>query len=201
MKSLLSLIRVNVTYGIIALIPVALLIFAVFQLFELLKRISRPMSEYLPAHSLGSDAAVLGLAVILLLVLCFVVGTAVRTRLGALSFEKLEARVLKQIPGYEIVANVLRGFAEDKASYRPALVTLYAPGTAVLGFVMEGENEPFLTVFVPTAPTMAVGNVHVVERARVRMLDGSTMDAANCIGQWGIGLGEFRRNVAPPDVP
>ncbi len=201
MKSLLSLIRVNVTYGIIALIPVALLIFVVFQLFELLKKISRPMSEYLPVHSLGSDVAVLGLALILLLVLCFVVGTAVRTQLGALSFEKLEARVLKQIPGYEIVANLLRGFAEDKAAYRPALITLYAPGTAVLGFVMEGEHDPFVTVFVPTAPTMAVGNVHLVERARVRILEGSTMDAANCITQWGIGLGEFRQSADPPNVP
>ena len=71
-------------------------------------------------------------------------------------------------------------------------------GTAVLGFVMEDEGDPFLTVYVPSAPIMTAGAIHVVERSRVQLIKGSSMDAANCIGQWGLGLKKFRGLVVPP---
>ena len=95
---------------------------------------------------------------------------------------------------------MLRGIAGNKMSYPPALITLSAPGTAVLGFVMEDEGDPYLTVFVPTAPIMTAGTIHVVERSRVRQIDGSSMDAANCVTQWGLGLKDFRGAVTPPKI-
>ncbi len=83
-------------------------------------------------------------------------------------------------------------------SYPPALVTLFAPGTAVLGFVMEDEGDPYLTVFVPTAPVMTAGAIHLVERSRVQLIEGSSMEAAKCVTQWGMGLKTFRRATTPP---
>ena len=85
-------------------------------------------------------------------------------------------------------------------SFPPALITLLAPGTAVLGFVMEDEGDPYLTVYVPSAPVMTVGAIHVVERSRVKLIEGSSMDAANCVTQWGLGLKDFRGVIAPPNL-
>jgi len=56
------------------------------------------------------------------------------------------------VPGYQIIANLLRGIAGDKMTYPPALVTLSAPGTAVLGFIVEDEGDPYLTVYVWAGP-------------------------------------------------
>ena len=91
------------------------------------------------------------------------------------------------IPGYEIIASLLRGIAGNKMSYPPALITLSAPGTALLGFVMEDKGDPYLTIFVPTAPMMTTGAIHVVERSRVRPIEGSSIDAANCVTRWSLG--------------
>jgi hypothetical protein len=47
---------------------------------------------------------------------------------------------------------------------------------------------------------MTAGTIHVVERSRVRPIEGSSMDAANCVTQWGLGLKEFRGAVTPPKI-
>jgi uncharacterized membrane protein len=104
------------------------------------------------------------------------------------------------IPGYEIITSLLRGMAGQKMSYAPALVTLSAPGTAVLGFVMEDEGDEYLTIFVPTAPVMTAGAIHIIERSRVQLIDASSMDAANCITQWGMGLKKLRGRTQPPKL-
>ncbi len=127
------------------------------------------------------------LAVLLVLILCFVVGVFVRTRLGSWSLERFERTILKQIPGYEIISNALKGFAEKKTAYRAALVRLYGPGTGVLGFIMEENDNGSLTVFVPSVPTLTMGSLHVVDRERVTMLEAGSIDVTNCISQWGIG--------------
>lgn len=140
------------------------------------------------------------LTIFTLLALCYLVGAFINTQIGALSFEKVEQRACEIIPGYEIIASLMRGIAGNKMSYPPALITLSAPGTAVLGFVMEDEGDTYLTVFVPTAPVMTAGAIHVVERSRVRLIEGSSMDAANCVTQWGLGLKDFRGAATPPKI-
>jgi uncharacterized membrane protein len=132
--------------------------------------------------------------------LCYLIGALVSTRIGALTFEKVQSKLGEMIPGYEIITNLLRGVARKEMSYPPALINLAAPGTAVLGFIMEDGGDPYLTVFVPSTPVLTMGFVHVVERSRVKLLERSSMEAANCIGQWGLGLKEFRGGVVPPSI-
>ena len=101
--------------------------------------------------------------------------------------ERFEQVVLKQIPGYKIISNVLKGFAEKKTAYPAALVRLFGSRTAVFGFVMEEHDNGLVTVFVPSAPVLTVGMVYVVERDQVTILDAGAIAVTECISQWGIG--------------
>ena len=121
----------------------------------------------------------------------YAVGVAVRTRIGSWSFEKLENTVLKSIPGYEIINNLLRGFAEKRTSYPAALVQLHGPGSAVLGFVVDTHDGGDLTVFVPMAPTITMGTVHVVSPECVTILEDAAIGLTQSISQWGIGSGKI----------
>jgi uncharacterized membrane protein len=56
---------------------------------------------------------------------------------------------------------------------------------------MEDSGDSHVVVFVPSTPVVTVGAVHVVERSRVRMIDAKGRDAAECIGQWGLGVREL----------
>ncbi len=200
MNGLASRVRTNIIYGAIALFPVAVLVYILVILFGFLKTLSEPLSPYLSTNPYLDIVLLLVVTIFTLLGLCYFLGALINTQIGALSFEKVESRMSDFIPGCEIIANLLRGIAGNKMSYPPALITLSAPGTAVLGFVMEDEGDPYLTVFVPTAPIMTAGVIHVVERSRVRPIEGSSMDAANCVTQWGLGLKEFRGTVTPPKI-
>lgn len=186
-----SVFRTNVIYGVLVLVPLSVIVLLLAKIVEILEKIAEPLG-------LQSAASVIGaaiLAVLLVFLLCFFVGAFVRTRLGSWSLERFERSVLKQIPGYEIISNALKGFAEKKAAYRAALVRLYGPGTGVLGFVMEENGNGNLTVFVPSVPTLTVGSLHVVDRERVTLLDAGSIDVTNCISQWGIGSSKILGSI------
>ena len=183
MKKNKSVFRANVIYGVLVLVPLAVIVLLLAKIVEVLDSIAEPLN-------LQSTTSVVGaviLALLLVLLVCFIVGAFVRTRLGSWSFDRFERSVLKQIPGYEIISNALKGFAEKRAAYRAALVRLYGPGTGVLGFGMEENDNGSVTVYIPAVPTLTVGGLHVVDRERVTMLEAGSIDVTNCISQWGIG--------------
>jgi uncharacterized membrane protein len=200
MNAFASRIRTNIIYGAIALLPAAALIFILVKLFGFLKKLSEPLAPYLGTNPYFGTGLLIVATVFALLFICYLFGLLVNTQIGALSFEKVQSRMRDIIPGYDIITNLLSGLAGDRMSYPPALITLLAPGTAVLGFVMEDEGDPYLTVYVPSAPVMTAGAIHVVERSRVQLVEGSSMDAANCVGQWGLGLKKFRGTTLPPVI-
>jgi uncharacterized membrane protein len=186
-----SMFRTNVVYGLIVLFPLAIIVLLLAKMVEIMELIAAPLN----LDSYTSVGLVIVLAVILLFIFCFIVGTILRTRLGALSFERFERTVLKQIPGYKIISNVLKGFVEKKTAYPAAMVRLFGPGTAVFGYVMEENENGLITVFVPSTPVLTVGTVYVVERERVTILDAGAIAVTECISQWGIGSQKILGNV------
>ena len=197
MTRMLSAIRTNTLYGILVLIPVAAFALVAYYVYGLWKTAMVPIAEQLKLSTIESQLLAIGLALLFLLIVCFFMGTIVRTRLGAWTYETLEKRVLNHLPGYGVVATLLRGFADNTEAYQPAVVSLMPNSAAVLGFVMEDKGGPQLTVFVPSAPLMTVGQIYLVQREDVRLLSGTTIDAANCISQWGVGLHDYTMPAAP----
>jgi uncharacterized membrane protein len=167
-------------YGLVALVPIALVGLSSSR-SGVLSQVAKPLaleSRFLAALVLVGGVA--GLAVI-----CFLLGTLVRTRLGASAYGTMETRYSSACRATEPIVSILRGFAQKSDGYRPALVTLSGPGAAVFALVMEENPDGSLTIFVPSAPAMAVGTVHVVARDRVALLDASVSDLSGCISQWG----------------
>ena len=200
MEDLLPRMRKNIIFGAIALFPLAALVFVLTKLFGVLQTLAEPLSPFLGTNPLLKTLLLLALTLFALLALCYLVGALVNTQIGALSFERLESLMRDNVPGYQIIANLLRGIAGDKMTYPPALITLFTPGTAVLGFIVEDEGDPYLTVYVPSAPIVTAGAIHLVERSRVQTIEGSNLDAANCVTQWGLGLKKLRGAIAPPKI-
>jgi uncharacterized membrane protein len=198
MTRMLSAIRTNTLYGILVLIPVAAFALVAYYVYGIWKSALLPLADKFQLSSIESQLLAVGVALLFLLVVCFVMGTIVRTRLGAWTYEMFEKRVLNHLPGYGVVATLLRGFADKTEAYQPAVVTLMPNSAAVLGFVMEDAGGTHLTVVVPSAPLMTIGQIYLVQRSDVRLLTGTTIDAANCISQWGVGLQDYVSAVPAP---
>ena len=95
--------RTNVIYGLLVLVPAAIIFLLLVKIVEILENMAAPLN--LESSTNVVVAILLGL--LLLLLLCFVVGAFVRTQIGSWSLERLERKILNQIPGYEIISNML----------------------------------------------------------------------------------------------
>ncbi len=198
MNTIGSRIRANLIYGALALLPVAALIFIIVSIYETLAQVLGPVLPFLGTSSFLDVAFTGVIAILVLLVACFLIGAIVNTKLGELSHTKVESVARSWIPGYEIFANLARGIVKKEIPYPPALITLSDPGVAVIGFIIEDDDSTYVTVFTPSTPLVMTGSVHIVDRSRITRIDGTSLDAANCIGEWGLGL---RKLIGSAEMP
>jgi len=179
-------LRSNLVYGAIVLIPVSILIVVGVELVRFLDRVARVLALNSP---LGAGFALL-LVLLLLVVACYAIGAIIHTRIGAWSFERLEDKVLRQLPFYKVISRILKGFAAQEENVVPALAQIGPPGTAVMGFIIEENDNGTTTVFVPSIPALTVGSLHVLDNDRVTRLEVSHREFIECLGEWGVGSGK-----------
>lgn len=177
-------LKTKMIYGFLVIVPLAVLVVIIAELVKVLDSIAKTIG----IDSMFGAGLAVALALILLLVVCYLVGSLIHTRIGIWSFSKFENNVLSQIPGYRIIRNILSGFTgEQVESFKPALIKTGSVGISVIGFIMEENDDDTLTVFIPNVPAIAVGNLQIVARDRVVYLQSTPMEALNCLGEWGVG--------------
>ena len=174
----------TVVYGLFIVVPVAVVFLLLVKLTEILEKVAIPLGLESSFGAAIALAIVIVVAILVVLLFGWIVGSVMR---NVVSYEKFESTILNEIPGYQIIASIARGFSEGETSYPPALIELHGPGAAVLGFVMEEHVGGQVTVYVPSVPVLTVGNIFVVERERVTPLKAGAKDVADCISQWGLG--------------
>ena len=106
----------TVIYGLFILVPIAVVFLLLVKLTEILEKIAVPLGL---ESSFGAAIALLIAVMAALLVvglLSWIAGAIIRR---LVSFEKFEGAILNQVPGYQIVANIVKGFSDSGASYPP----------------------------------------------------------------------------------
>jgi uncharacterized membrane protein len=174
----------TVIYGMFIIVPAAILFLLLVKMTEILEQITVPLGM---KSSFGAAAALLIIVVVavaVILLISWIIGAIMRR---VVSFETIESTVLNEIPGYQIIATIARGFSEGETSYAPALIELQGPGAAALGFIMEEHADGRATVYIPTAPVLTMGNIYIVDDERITRLQSGAREAADCISKWGIG--------------
>lgn len=179
----------NTFYGLCVIIPLVIVGLVFVKLAEILEKVAKPLGldSYLGA------TLVIVVAVLVILLACFLIGLLVQK---ALSFNTFEEKVLKRVPGYEIIATIVKGFSSsnDTKKFPSVMIDLYGSGAAVLGFIMEEHDDGLFTVFVPSSPVLTVGNVYIVKAEQAFLLDAKGQDVADCLSKWGVGSKKLLTN-------
>lgn len=169
--------------GILVVAPVylggLLLLKAMKSLAGLVKPIAGLLPDWVPADQF--------LSLLVVLVLCYLIGLAIRTSAGSAIRQRLERSVFERIPGYALFRSFtlrLAGESEDEA-WKPALVEI--EDALVPAFIIEELADGRYTVFVPSVPTLFAGAVYVLTRDRVHLLDIAFTQAMKSISRWGFG--------------
>ena len=145
-------------------------------------------ARYLPFDSLASNTVVLLVAVGGIVLICFLTGLLLRTRVGDSAKKWFEGWISERIPMYGLLRNLTQRLVGiEGTEMAPAEIDLYGTASRVIGFIVEELPDNRYSVFVPQAPIATIGQIYVLPKENVQRLDASMADAANAITQWGVG--------------
>ncbi len=185
MKSLTQFIRHTLTGGILFLLPLVLLIMVLNKTHVMLVKISAPFAKILPDIILGLDGSNV-LAILLIVVLCFIGGLLFRSANVKRWIAKFEETVLSYLPGYSMLKSIAAD-AVGQSSDQGLRSVLVQDGDAWnIGFLVE-EGEGWSTVFFPEAPRHDSGEVKIVPSSRVQKLDIPVNMATKSLKSYGKG--------------
>ena len=183
MKYAREFIMNTVVGGLFVVVPVYLAVLLLFKGMQSVTSLVEPFAVLFPAWVYGVQF----LSLLLVLVVCFVVGIAVRTRRGSAIRHRLERAFFQRLPGYALLRSLTQRLAgdSDAEAWKPALVE--TGDGLVPAFVIEEHDDGRLTVFVPSVPTPFAGAVLILGREKVHILDVPFTQAIKAVSQWGSG--------------
>lgn len=144
-----------------------------------------PISHMLPEWMPGAQF----LALLIVLIFCFIVGIVVSTSIGRSSLEQLERSLFQKIPGYALFRSLTQQMAGsvDETAWKPALAEIEE--ALVPAFIIEQLEDGSFTVFVPSIPTPLAGAVYVLAANRMDPVNVPFTQALKAVSQWGSGCG------------
>lgn len=169
--------------GLLILVPfylaVLLLLKATQSVVALVKPFAMLLPDWFPAEHF--------LSLLLVLIVCFLVGVAVRTPTGRAIRERIEKTLFERLPGYALLRSLtqrLAGQGEENV-WKPALVEI--EDALVPAFIIEELEDGRFTIFVPSVPTPFAGAVYILSPERVHPLDIPFTQAVQSVSRWGSG--------------
>ena len=169
--------------GLLIVVPIYLAVLVLLKGMKSVAALVRPFTMLLPAWLPAENL----LSLALVLVVCFLLGVAVRTRVGRTLRERIEKSLFERLPGYALFRSLTQRLAGEgrESAWKPALVEIEE--ALVPAFIIEELDDGRFTVFVPSVPTPFAGAVYILTPERVHALDVPFTQAISSISRWGSG--------------
>ena len=196
MHKLMLFIKTTIAGGIFFLIPVVVLVFVGAKAFSILQSISKPIAAKLPFTNIAGVADDTIITVVLLLLICFLSGIFMRTKLAKRIVKWLDDRVLVYIPGYSYIQALSTDWfsKERTANWKPA--SIFVDDNEVICFVVD-ETEDYCSIFLPSAPSPSSGSICVRKKKDVTFLPITMSAAIMMIRQLGKGASAPIQKIKP----
>ncbi len=193
MQKVKSFVKTTLLGGLVVILPTTIIIAAFTWLYLKATGIIQPVTDFLVKKSDLKEVVADIVVFSLIIGLCFLIGLAVRTRVGIFIHEKLETRVLAIAPGYNVIKETVLQFLGRKKSpfSSVALVQLFENRTMATAFVTDDHDDGSYSVFVPTGPNPTSGQIYHLEGEFVHHIDVGVDEAMRSIISCGAGSGKL----------
>jgi len=189
-KKQVKFIMTTVIGGMIFLVPVVFLGMAILEAVDLMILVATPLADWIPVETVGGVALANIIAVVALLLICFVAGLVARHALAGNLMRQLETKLLEKLPGYAMIKNVLKGFdTQQEGGVKPVILNLGSAERA--GFEVQRLADGRSVVFIPGAPNAFSGMTQVLPPEQVTYLDVPLNRIIECSQNYGHGLAEL----------
>ncbi len=195
MRHVGRLLLVTLVQGMLFLVPLVLVAVLAREGYQMLRRLSQPVSRLLPADRFFGILAEDLVSILAIIVLFLIAGLFVGTRPGRVLSDRLERSVLYRVPGYLLVRGAVGSFPGLSTEMRPEPSLVETDDGWAFALLVERKPPGFCTVFLPDSPTPTTGSVRIVEATRVRPLDVSMLNLLACLTRSGTGAGALAERV------
>lgn len=186
----IGFVRATALGGVLFLLPMAVVIGLLAYVYSFVAAAYEPLREWIPFHSTAGIAMLFGVAVAILLCLCFLGGLMAHRAIGRRFAGLIEKYLTTVFPKYAIYKDLLAGNiggTRDVPSLKPVLVS--TPECRRIAFESDRLNDSHVVVFFPGAPDAWIGSVGIVDAANVLPLEIPFNDVVGLIEQLGRGSG------------
>ncbi|MET1255742.1 DUF502 domain-containing protein [Aliikangiella maris] len=195
MEKLKIFIRKALIGGVLVLLPVVVIGFVFRWLFFLITDLIQPLTNYTVQQYGLPELVADSLVILLIIALCFVVGTLVSTGIGRWLHNHFDQYLVKLAPGYRLVKEiVIQIFGDsDKSPFAKGEVVrvkLFGEHceTTVTAIVTDRLADGNVSIFMPTGPNPTSGNIyHVPENLVTYYPDASVEQMMKSIIACGAG--------------
>ena len=189
MNRIKTFIKTSVVGGLVVLLPAALLYLIFKWLFNWITDIIQPLTNLVLARGQFQEFVADVIVIGIILVICFVVGTVVKTKVGRYIQENLENRILKIAPGYPTIKSIIMQFIGKKKSpfSSVALVRPFENDTLMTAFITDAHENNWYTVFVPTGPNPTTGFIFHLKGKYVQGVNVAVEEALRTVISCGAG--------------
>ena len=185
MQAVLGSVRATMVRGVFLLVPIMVFGLLIAKVLSVLQGVVEPLSgEMGPLAGIPMPKL---LAVVVLLVLCFVAGMVAKAPWSQQMTKWMESTVLTKIPGYAYMKGMGESMAgvEGATAYQPVLARI--EDSWQLGFIVETIEPGQYAVYVPGAPNPWSGSVYFMAESRIKRIDMKIGDVQGCLKRLGIG--------------
>lgn len=191
MKPKWGFLNKTIKGGIFFLIPLALIIVMCGKVIELLKPTAHTISAIIDKEGKASFDLSYLIAIILLLLLCFLFGLVASSAMGKAFIKWIEENILILFPGYQLIKNASQAAYGLDASKNFPVVLAPIDGW-MIAFLMDTLPDNHVVVFVPGSPNPWSGNVLIFKRDEIKETSLTQKEALAFLRQTGVGLKELK---------
>jgi uncharacterized membrane protein len=185
--------KVTLLGGVMVLLPVILTFFFLRWFIDLVTGLINPLTRLLveKSHVQKSIADILVVAIIVLV--CFMVGVLIKTKLGIFIHGQIEKKILKIAPGYSLFRETIKQFlGQERAPFSSvALVRVFENSTMMTAFITDEHPDGSYTVYVPSGLNPTTGLIFHLQKEFVHQVEASVETTMRSIIGCGAGSGQL----------
>jgi uncharacterized membrane protein len=149
--------------------------------------IAEPLADWIPVDTIGGIALANMIAIVAVILLCFLAGLVARHALAGKLVKTLESKILVKIPGYSMVKGMASGFdARQTEGFKPVVLEL---GTAErLGFEIQKLSDGRSVIYIPSVPSPWSGITQILPAEQITYLDVPITRIIELTENYGHGM-------------
>lgn len=198
---MLRFIKTTVLGGILFIVPIVIFVAIIGKALALANKIAMPLANLLAIDAIGGIAVAHLLALVILILICFIAGLAAKTSSAKKIVRSLEVNFLEKIPAYELLKAKTQSVLtpEEMQNIRPALTRF--DDSWQLVFEIERLADGKVVVFLPGSPDPWSGSVCVVTDDRVTPMDIPVQAVVTTMKRLGRGSTDTLQHTPALNAP